>query len=353
MGILSESVDLHREALHFRSSSAAQCASRKNGLAIALYRHFDRTGDRSALTEAIDLARQLAQAKAHPDFISFLVNLANLLIGQFTEDGNLEALTESIVCFRQALERTPVGHHLRPGVLSNLGGALMTLHEHDGSADALAESVHFFKEAFELAHTNHMHRPVIVSEMSWLLLNEYHRSGNLLSVQKALRLADELLQLLPEGHLHRHNAHRAAAAVRLTDCILFDWDIALDHISKAILDDSAPSRMRLVKAEKILCALDQATAREQERYLRSTHAFDVYVDAVRLLPRVAHTGLGLPTRLKELTGFEELGRSAAIRAVALGKLTTAVELYEESKSVFLAASAPAPVERARLPPTRR
>jgi hypothetical protein len=61
---------------------------------------------------------------------------------------------------------------------------------------------------------------------------------------------------------------------------------------------------------------------------------DVYVAAIQLLPRVAHAGLDLSARLRELSGSEQLCRAAAMQAILLNQLPVAVEVFEEGKAVF-------------------
>jgi hypothetical protein len=80
--------------------------------------------------------------------------------------------------------------------------------------------------------------------------------------------------------------------------------------------------------------VDVISFRDEQQYLYSELALDVYVEAIQLLPRAAHAGLDLSTRLRELSGSEQLCRAGAMRAMLLGQLPMAVEVYEEGKTVF-------------------
>jgi hypothetical protein len=65
---------------------------------------------------------------------------------------------------------------------------------------------------------------------------------------------------------------------------------------------------------------------------------DLYSQVLGLLPRAANFGLDHATRLQAVSGTDDLARSAASRALLLGRFSDAVELLEEGRGVFWAQS---------------
>jgi hypothetical protein len=103
---------------------------------------------------------------------------------------------------------------------------------------------------------------------------------------------------------------------------------------RALTDGHATPRLRLVDAIASLKRVEHVSARDKKQYLLSQPTLDVYLKVIQLLPRVAHVGLDPLTQLRELSGSEQLCRTAATRAVLLNQLTTAIEAYEDGKAVF-------------------
>jgi hypothetical protein len=89
-----------------------------------------------------------------------------------------------------------------------------------------------------------------------------------------------------------------------------------------------------MQATGSLPAVEGASAHSGEETLFSQNALQLYTEAIQLLPRAAHVGLDLSSRLRELSGSEHLCRTTVIRAILLNQLPLAIQVSEEGKAVF-------------------
>jgi tetratricopeptide (TPR) repeat protein len=335
---LAEAVDRHREALALRPRGHPDRASSLNNLPGALMRQYEQDGDISKLAEMVDRHREALSLcpQGHPDRAGFLNNLATALITQYDKDGDTSKLAEAVNGHREALSLFPEGHPDHAGSLNNLSGALLKQYEQDGDMSKLVETVDRHREALSLRPHGHPDRGGLLSNLSHSYLKQYEHDGSESALINTLKLRRECLDSWIPGHPDRHRAHHSIAQVQLMDSPLFDWVEALDHLMQAMKDDSATARLRLISSIRSLRWVERASLRDIEQYFYSQRALDVYVQAIQLLPRAAHVGLNISARLRELSGSEQLCRTAAMRAMLLKQLPTAVEVFEEGKAVFWA-----------------
>jgi hypothetical protein len=198
----------------------------------------------------------------------------------------------------------------------------------------LAETVDLLREALLLRPRGNPGRASSLLNLSRSYLAEFERNGDESTLIKILKLQRECLNLWPPGNPHRCDAHYVIARVQLLNSSLFDWAGALNHLMQAMSDNNAPSKNRLVHGIRSLRLVEQTSSRNIVQYFYSQLDLDVYIQAIQLLPRVAHAGMNLSARLRELSGSEQLCRAAAMRAMLLNQLPTAVEVFEEGKTVF-------------------
>jgi hypothetical protein len=333
---LAEAVDRHREALSLLPQGHPDRAGSLNNLATALMTQYEQDGDMSKLAETVDRHREALSLhpQGHPDRAASLSNLANALMRQYEQDGNMSKLAETVGRHREALSMRPRGHPDRAASLSNLATALMRQYEQDGDTLKLTETVDRHREGLSLHPKGHPNRGVSLNNLSNSYLRQYERDGNESALINALKLRRECLDSRIPGHPKRYGAHHTIAQVQLMNSSLFDWAEALDHLMQAMTDNSASPRQRLIQGIQSLRRVEAASDRDAEQYLYSQQALDVYVHAIQLLPCAAHAGLDVSTRLRALAGSEQLCRAAAMRAMLLNQLPTAVEVFEEGKAVF-------------------
>jgi hypothetical protein len=333
---LQEAVGMLRGALALFPQGHRNRGVALNNLAVALMTQYEQDGDTSKLAETVDRYREALSLhpQGHPDRASSLNNLANALITQYEQDGDTSKLAETVDRHREALSLRPQGHPDRAMSLGNLASALLTQYEQDGDMSKLAETVDRHREALSLRPEGHPDRSDSLNNFSNSYLAQYEHDGNESALINALKLRRECLDSRIPGHPDRYTAHHAIARVQLMDSSLFDWEEALDHLMQGMTDNSAPPRQHLIQGIRSLRQVETASARDVKQYFCSQQALDVYVHAIQLLPRAAHAGLDVSARLRALAGSEQLCRAAAMRAMLLDKLPTAVEVFEEGKAVF-------------------
>jgi tetratricopeptide (TPR) repeat protein len=333
---LAETVDCLREALSLHPQGHPDRAGSLNNLANALRTHYEQDGDTSKLAETVDRHREalLLHPQGHPNHTMSLSNLAIALRTQYEQDGNMSKLAEAVDFHRKALFLRPQGHPDRDHSLVSLANALMTQYEQDGDTSKFAEAVDWHREALSLHPPGHPNHGASLHNLSNSYYIQHQRDGSESALINALNLRRECLDSRILGHPERYSAHYSVADVQLPDSSLFDWAEALDHLIQAMKDDGASPRLRLIRGIESLRRVETASARDIKQYLYSQQALNVYVQAIQLLPRAAHAGLGVSARLRELTGSEQLCRAAAMRAMLLNQLPTAVEVFEEGKAVF-------------------
>jgi tetratricopeptide (TPR) repeat protein len=333
---LQEGVGMLRGALALFPQGHYNRGVALNNLANALMTQYKQDGDTSKLAETVDRHREALSLhpQGHPHRVVSLSNLATALMTQYEGDGDMSKLAEAVDRQREALSLCPQGHPDRARSLSNLANALQTQYKQDGDTSKLAEMVDRHREALSLHPQGHPHRGDSLSNLSNSYLVQYEHDGNESALITALKLRRECLDSWIPGHPERHKAHHTIAQLQLLDSSLFDWAEALDHLMQTMTDYSASPRQRLIYGIQSLRRVEAASPRDFKQYLCSQQALDVYVHAIQLLPRAAHAGLDVSARLRALAGSEQLCRAAAMRAIMLDKLPTAVEVFEEGKAVF-------------------
>jgi hypothetical protein len=111
--------------------------------AAALYRQFERDGDRNAAEQAMRLFRRMAGigSPGDPYRIAALNNLSGALHDRFTGTGDLADLDEAIVLGRAAVEASPDGDVNRSTYRSNLCHTLRLRFKHTGNLADLDEAI--------------------------------------------------------------------------------------------------------------------------------------------------------------------------------------------------------------------
>jgi tetratricopeptide (TPR) repeat protein len=334
--LLREVVSLRRHQLELCPPVHPKHARLLNNLALALRAQYEQDGDTSKLAELVNLHRKglSLHPQDHPGRAMSLSNLAGALMAQWEQDGNETQLTQAVDLFRETLLMRPPGHPDRATLLNDLANALMTQYKQDGDTSKLAETVSRHREALSLRPEGHPNRCDSLSNLSNTYHAQFVRDGSESALIDALKLQRECLDSRIPGHPDRYAAHHSIARVHLVDSSLFDWEEALDHLMQAMTDNSAPPRKRLIQGIQSLRRVETASARDPEHYLYSQQALNVYLQAIQLLPRADHAGLDVSARLRALSGSEQICRAAAMRAMLLGQLPTAVEVFEEGKAAI-------------------
>jgi tetratricopeptide (TPR) repeat protein len=336
MAKLAEIVNRHREALSLRPQGHPDRATSLNNLACSLMTQYKADSDMSKLAEMVNLHREAVSLhlQGHPDRGGSLSNLANALMTQYEHDGNMSKLAETVDQLREALFLHPQGHPDRATSLNSLANALRMQYEQDGDMSKFVEAIDCHREALSLRPQGHPSRGDSLNNLSNSYLTLYKHDSRESTLINSLRLRRECLDSWTSGHPNRYKALHHIARVQLRDSSLFNWQEALDHLMQAMLDNNIPPRLRLIEGIQSMQLVEQTSFRDTKQFFCSQQALDVYVETIQLLPRAAHVGLDISARLRELSGSEQLCRAAAMRAMLLDQLPTAVEVFEEGKAVF-------------------
>jgi tetratricopeptide (TPR) repeat protein len=336
--LLAQAIELGRSSLEIVPKKHPQRAVLFNNLASYVKLHYEHSGNEANLMEAIELHRQALEIRprGHPDRSSSLIGLATSLSRLFELSENMGTLEESIALHREALELRPEGHPLRANALDGLITSLIERCKHIEDMGAFQELISLQDEVLEMRPVGHPGRALTLYNASHTFRALYRHTNDPRALEKSLKYMSEVLQERPVGHPRRHVAQLDAAAILLMDSPLFDWRTATNYISLAVSDNNAPLRLRMHKTISTLYALDRTTIRSTDVWNpgESQRILDVFITVIRLLPRLAHFGLDLTTRLQELVGSEKLSRIAALRAAFLMQFPTAIELLEAGKGIF-------------------
>lgn len=336
MDVLGEAICLHRKALALHPKGHPSRILSLNNLALALRVSFEYDCDRDTLTEMVLLLREaLALSPTnHPDRGQWLSNLAGVLwmCGEVTWD--IDVLADSISLCRETLALYPKGHSIRSLLLSSLATVLSSRYKISGDTDALAESIHLNEEALTLCPQGHPDRGMILKSLAATYRNQFERDNDFDALSVAHKLQKEELDSWPEGHPNRHESHHLIARVQLLESSTFNWMEAFEHLKEAATDNSTSPSNRLSSAIVSLKWVEAMPAHISLQHSFSQRALDIYVLIIQLLPCAARVGLDLSTRLRKLSGSEQLCRAASTRAMLLQQLPMAIEVFEEGKAVF-------------------
>lgn len=378
---LKEAIELRREAASLVPPGSPHCAELIDSLAFSIVMQFEQSGDISLLNEAIQLHRAALNTlpESHPARGNTLIHAASTLFRRFEQNGDINALNESIEFYHEALRLLPESHSSRPSALSNLAISLskraelektpeglvevievcrkalkiasvtnpsyrLSLHnlstaltlrfEQTKEPGLIVEAIECFQKALELTPQGDPSRPSILQNLAISRLSQFDIVNDEEGLKDALNIMDQVVQERPKGHPQHHTAIFTLAKMRLRKSAYYSCLQALELMSTAIAEYGASARNRLRGAIDSLRWLENATKCDLHENSQSEKALEIYTSVIRLIPRAAHFGLDLATRLRELSGSENLCRVATMRAIRLRHLRVAVELFEEGKSVF-------------------
>jgi tetratricopeptide (TPR) repeat protein len=179
-----------------------------NNLANALHAQFEQLGNLQLLSEAVDLHRQalMMYPLDHPGRSNSLNNLANTLQTQFEQLGDLDCFAEAVDMHRQAVLLRPLRHLDHSNWLNSLASALMIQFEHIGGVALLAEAVDLLRQTLDLRLPRSSARHNSLSNLANALYVRFQELGDWESLMEAINLHAQALKLLPLGHPDRSSA---------------------------------------------------------------------------------------------------------------------------------------------------
>jgi hypothetical protein len=341
---LAEATALCREALHLRPPGHPLRDIVLYNLAENLFMSFQYQGDENALSEAIALRREVLSLlpPLHMRRSEFLDGLARVLQADFEHWGSPEALQEAIVLHREALLLRPAPHTRRDETLHQLAVALESSYQQQHDQSVLEEAIALYREALVVRSSPHPGRFLSLMGLASSLSRVTTQSTELHSWREIVSLYEEALAMCPRGH-----PMRARLSSVLGRCLLmptnpvFDFDLGVGHLLEGLSDGFAPIKERLQNASEDLRAVEEACATSRPddvgdttQTRRSHDILRLYQQAIQLLPRMANFGMNDHTRYRTLMGSDDISRSAATRAIVIGRVSQAVEMLEEGRGIF-------------------
>jgi hypothetical protein len=165
----------------------------------------ERTGDRVALTSAIDLLQQaVASCPAdHPDRAAMLSNLGGALRTRFASTGDQADLDTAITAGQQALAAAPAGYPHRVAIMSTLSGALQIRFASTGERADLDMAVDLLQQAVVATPVGHPDRARRLSDLGILLQIPFASTGERADLGMAVDLLQQAVVATPVGHPDR------------------------------------------------------------------------------------------------------------------------------------------------------
>jgi tetratricopeptide (TPR) repeat protein len=384
MNMQIEMVSMRREVLQMRPHGHPLRHISLDVLGNALCTSFELSGRSEVLAEAISMLREAVQilSNGHPHCVKALSNLACALWLRAVYEGHLESLSESIDCTREALQLLGADHPLRARIMNNLANSLIASFRNSGDVDMLSTAISLLREAVSLLTPGSYSRDGMINNLAEALEAKFHVDSDAAALSQAASLHRDALALRPVGHPRRFvsleglgrvlgqlgcwwsealscyqealrvcptgSPGRARLLCGVSKCFLnpdspsFSLLDGIACLSEAYADPLLHVNARLKSAIVDLQHLEAAyNSSRKDAYTRS-HAheegqiLDLYAQVIGLLPLAANFGLDHSVRLQAVTGFDEITRNAAARAVLIGHLPQAVTLLEQGRGVFWA-----------------
>ncbi|KAF5329093.1 hypothetical protein D9611_014285 [Ephemerocybe angulata] len=180
-------------------------AAESNEYGVDRLRAFERTGELSALTDAISYLRQGVDLtpRGHADLPRYLIELGNAFDSRFDKTGELSDISEAIAVQQKAVDLTPPGDINLPCRLSNLGGSLTRRFEHTGQLSDIADAISVRLKAVDLIPDGHADLPAILNHLGSSFMCRFERMGELSDIEEAILLQRKALDVTPHDPADR------------------------------------------------------------------------------------------------------------------------------------------------------
>ncbi|KAF6746417.1 CHAT domain-containing protein [Ephemerocybe angulata] len=174
-------------------------ATQSNEYGVDRLRAFERTGELSALTDAISYLQRGVDLtpRGHADLPRYLNELGNAFSSLFDQTGGLSNISEAIVVQRKGVDLTPSGDINLPCRLSNLGGSLTRRFEQTGQLSDIADAISVRLKAVDLIPDGHADLPAILNHLGSSFMCRFERMGELSDIEEAILLQRKAIDVTP------------------------------------------------------------------------------------------------------------------------------------------------------------
>jgi hypothetical protein len=298
-------------------------------LSTLLRDQFDRTGDLTAVNEAIDMVREVVHATPpeHPDAAQYQSAYVGHLHARFGRTGEVGALDEAIDLGVATVKATPEDHPNRPMYLSNLAIAMKTKAEHTTDTFLVDRAIVVQRMAVQTTVDSGDRKASMLSVLGNMLATRYGLTGEDAALDEAVDAGRAALAIAGEDH-----PDRSALEVNLVASLSLrgasHHDEMLDLLAAAAMRDSARPAVR-VDAASTWGRVAMGAGRPDH----AAHGFEV---AVGLLPVLAARGLTHADATHWMAQHSQLVCDAAACALEVGRADRAAELLELGRGVLMA-----------------
>ncbi|MFF3878277.1 CHAT domain-containing protein [Streptomyces sp. NPDC001978] len=296
----------------------SQEAALLGNLATAQLTVFERTGDLSALDDAVDSARRAASSpdEQRPGVLG---NLGAMLLARHRRTGSAEDLTDGISASRAALEGAPTS----PTVVVQLGGALRTRYRRHGRRTDLDEALALCRRAARLAEERPGTHSAVLSQLGSCLQDLFELDDEPETLAEAITVRQDALDALSPDHAERpaaltNLAHSLRArALRLGDTDAAERAVALGREAVDMAGPDGPERPLAVSGLATALRVVFQLAGDAEALRESVNLFREVLDhtgadAPELLGRVSNLGTSLWASYEHSGSIGDLDEALAV-----------------------------------------
>lgn len=327
-------IRLFREALQLSMHRGQMRVIVTHNLASALFIHYKYTGEPGILAESLVHLRW-AHDQILPRAMRGVVvtNLGEALQQQFEDFGDLLSLEEAVTIYKDWIDQENTGFYDQGRLLHQYAASLYrSPRQMSESTSNIDEAIHQYRAALLFRPPGHHQRFQTLFELSATLATRFELWGDVEDAATAFDLQKEALTILPPSHPRRaHGVFGLSRLYLLQHSLVSDYSQATRLTISALEDKNCHPQSRLAEALVTLQKFEEIVEANYDNGL-----LDAYRLTISLLPRVAFFGLNLQSRLRVLAKAGELPSAAAVRAVQMGHVETALEILEEGRAVFWA-----------------
>ena len=208
-----------------------------------------------------------------------------------------------------------------------------------GDLLSLEQSIMLKQEALQLCTSDHSDRGGRLSSLGASLHHRSQMTGDLASLEESIMLDQESLQLCPSDHPNQSKFMMSTANSYLQKFEFLhnptSLAAALEYMTAATMHTASQAFVCLQKATDGLAWIHRYFTEHSEALATLlSKLLKMYQEAIKLFPHVASIGLDHSSRLWALRNSNKLGMGAAAVALSLESTYEAVELLEETRTVF-------------------
>ncbi|KAG9121183.1 hypothetical protein FRC07_002967 [Ceratobasidium sp. 392] len=346
-----------------------------NNLGNALSTRCSHLGNLADLDKAIDLQLKAAGSVSdnHPNKAKWLSNLGTAYRDRYQRLGDYNDIEQAVSCQNKALLLTPDQHPILYAVLINGGAAFFTRFLCANKLEDLNTAVERFNQALSISQPENSNKHTLFNNLGISYYSRFRNLGETTDLEKAIELQTQAVSLLADVHPDKPSwlnnlglSHHArfkqfnqasdldkAIELYTQAAVLIPSDhplqCALQHNLGASfqsqfdrLDDSSFLDQSLECFERATRLLTgppstRLTAARDWAKLAFVHkpdtARDAYAQAMALIPRVVWLGSTISHRYDRIEEIGDIALEASTVAIACHDYGTALEWFEEGRSI--------------------